>query len=81
MSKKITCKTGLKKEIISKEVYERERELCQQLSRENGGKCGWGKCSECGVLPLLEKLYKGILVEDEQEIRELKKIVTRFGDF
>jgi len=78
MSKnKINCETGLKDGVIDAETYKRERELCQQLSKESKGSCGWGKCAECGVLPLLEKLHKGVLVEDEKEIKELKKIVTK----
>ena len=70
--KKPTCKTGLKKNIIKKDVFERELELCKNLSRENGGKCGWGICSKCGVLPLLYKLHHGILLEKPEEIKEAK---------
>jgi hypothetical protein len=80
MSKKVDCEIGLKEGVIDEATYEQERELCQQLSKENGGSCGWGKCADCGVLPFLEKLHKGILVEDEKEIKELKKIVTRFEE-
>ena len=46
--------------------------LCQNLSKENKGKCGWGECKKCGVLPLLHKLHNGILVEDPKEIKELR---------
>lgn len=72
--KKPTCKTGLKKNVISKNVFEREVALCKQLNTESGGKgCGWGKCSNCGVIPLLIKLHKGILIEDKKELKEIKK--------
>jgi len=74
MYKKITCKTGLKKNVISKNVFEREIKLCQQLNKESNGKgCGWGKCKSCGVIPLLIKLYKGVLIEDKKELKEVKK--------
>jgi hypothetical protein len=39
--KKPTCETGLKKNVISKNVFEREIKLCQQLNKENDKKgCG-----------------------------------------
>lgn len=72
--KKPTCKTGLKKNVISKNVFEREIALCKQLNKESVGKgCGWGKCANCGVMPLLVKLHKGILIEDKEELKEIKK--------
>ena len=72
-NKKISCKTGLKKCVIKKSVFDREVELCQKLSKENKGKCGWGKCKNCGVLFLLHKLYKGKLIENKDEIKKVKK--------
>ncbi|MCK5465928.1 hypothetical protein KAI56_00305 [Candidatus Parcubacteria bacterium] len=72
-NKKLSCKTGLKKCVIKKSVFDREIKLCQKLSKENKGKCGWGKCKDCGVLFLLQKLYKGELVEDKDEIKKVKK--------
>jgi hypothetical protein len=66
------CKTGLKPGIINDEVFDREIAMCQKLSRKNDGKCNWGTCCECGVLPLLYKLGKGRLYEGKQEIEELK---------
>ncbi len=71
MSKEITCKTGLKKNIIKKSVFEREIALCRQLSKNKKG-CGWGKCKDCGVIPLLYKLQSGLLVEDKKDIAKLK---------
>jgi len=68
MPKKPTCKTGLKKNLISKQVFDREMDLCHMLSKENRGRCGWGKCASCGVIPLLVKLHKGKLLEDEKDI-------------
>lgn len=72
----LTCKTGLKPGIIDQETYEREVKLCKQLSKENGGKCGWGECKDCGVIPLLIKLHKGELIEDSEEIKNVKSVVT-----
>jgi len=72
MAKKITCKTGLKKNIISKEVFDREVELCKMLSKDNKGKCGWGKCKDCGTIPLLFKLHQGVLLEKDEEIANVR---------
>jgi len=69
---KLTCKTGLQKNIINKEVFQRELALCRKLSQENGGKCGWGICENCGVIPLLYKLHKGVLLEEPAEIKRAK---------
>ena len=68
MKNKSTCKTGLKKRLISSAVFKREIELCRDLSHKNGGKCNWGKCKDCGVVPLLYKFHKGMLLEDEKKI-------------
>jgi len=70
---KLTCKTGLRKNIIKKEVFDREVALCKMLSKENKGKCGWGRCKDCGVIPLLYKLHKGQLLEDSVKITKTKK--------
>lgn len=74
-NKKSSCKTGLKKGVIKKSVFDQEIKLCQKLSKENKGKCGWGKCKDCGVLMLLHKLYKGELIEDKDEIKKLKNSI------
>lgn len=74
---KLTCKTGLKKNIIKKEVFDREIALCQMLSKENKGKCGWGKCQDCGVIPLLYKLYKGKLLEKPAVLAKIRKKIFR----
>jgi hypothetical protein len=75
MSKKLTCKTGLKENIIKKNVFDREILLCRQLAKENKGKCGWGKCKYCGVVPLLWKLYKGELLEGEKIAKTRDRIL------
>jgi len=74
MPKKINCKSGLKENIIDKNVFERELLLCRKLNKENKKEsCGWGKCKDCGVIPLLVKLHLGILIENEKELSNLKK--------
>ncbi len=77
MKKKITCKTGLKKNIINKNVFNREIALCRQLSKKGRGKCGWGRCKDCGVIPLLYKLHKGRLLEKPTQIKKAKSKITK----
>lgn len=74
---KLTCKSGLQKNIINNEVFRRELALCRKLSRENGGKCGWGKCKNCGVIPFLYKLHEGKLLENPDEIKKAKDKVVK----
>lgn len=66
-----------KKDIIKKNVFEREIGLCQLLSKQNNGKCNWGLCKYCGVLPLLYKLHKSILLEKPRDITKIKKILIK----
>jgi len=77
MKKKPTCKTGLKKNIIKKEVFNREIALCRMLSKENRGKCGWGKCRDCGVIPLLYKFHKGQLLEKPADLAKVRKKIFK----
>lgn len=69
---KLTCKQGLKKGVVKKEVFDREVALCQKLAKKNKGKCGWGKCQYCWVVPLLYKLHRGELIEEPEEIKKVK---------
>ena len=70
---KLTCQEGLAKNVIKCDVFEREIALCKKLSKDGTGACGWGKCKECGVIPLLYKLHKGVLMEDKIEIKSIKE--------
>ena len=74
---KLTCETGLKKNIIKNEVFDREIALCGQLSKKHKGKCGWGECKDCGVIPFLYKLYKGKLLEKPTEIKKAKSKIIK----
>lgn len=62
----------MNKRIINQETFIKETALCQKLSQENKGKCSWGNCNNCGVIPLLYKLYKGEIIEDIDEIQQIK---------
>jgi len=72
MKNKLTCKMGLKKNIINENVFNREIALCKMLAEKHGGECGWGKCKDCGVIPFLYKLHKGKLLEKPSEIKVVK---------
>ena len=69
LKEKTDCKTGVKPNVIDKEVFDREIYLCKKL----GEKCGWGKCENCGVPMLLHKLYEGVTIDDPEEIKKIRK--------
>lgn len=56
---------------ISKEIFEKEIAICKSQFQKKQG-CNWGKCKDCGVLPLLTKLHKGVLIEDKEKIENLR---------
>ena len=58
--------------MLDQETFEKEIKICQKMYKEKGG-CSWGKCDECGVLPLLHKLQTGYVVEESVEVQKLKK--------
>jgi hypothetical protein len=60
-----------KEKAISKEIFDKEIAMCKKLFKEKGG-CAWGKCKDCGVIPLLYKLHKGKLLEKKTEILKVK---------
>lgn len=63
---------------MKKEVFDKEISMCKYLSKKNSGKCNWGECDKCGVIPLLFKLQKGKMHENKDDIVELKnKILPR----
>ncbi len=61
--------------IIPKETFEKELQMCRELSVKNGGKCNWGECDKCGVIPLLYKLHEGKLIENIKDIKAIKEQV------
>jgi hypothetical protein len=58
---------------MEKEIFEKEISICKAANKKNGGKCNWGECKNCGVIPLLYKLHKKELLEDSSEIIEIKR--------
>ena len=74
---KTDCKTGLKKGLIDKDVFDREVALCKEMYDNDGG-CCWGRYKDCGVIPLLHKLYNGELVDDKKELKKLRKKLINF---
>jgi hypothetical protein len=77
MDEQLACKTGLKRGLITKEVFDREIALCKNLCQDNDGKCSWGVCENCGVIPLLYKLHKGQLIEMPDELERIKDEVFK----
>lgn len=69
------CHKRLAKDVIKSDVFDREIALCKKLSKDGAGMCNWGTCTECGVIPLLYKLYKGELIEDKIEIENMREIL------
>lgn len=62
---------------MDKEVFEKEIAMCKKLSKKNVGKCNWGECEKCGVIPLLYKLFLGKIYEKEDEVKELKRTILQ----
>jgi len=58
---------------IKKEIFEKEIAMCRTLSKKHNGKCKWGECEKCGVVPLLYKLGKGEFYENKDDIKKIKK--------
>lgn len=71
-AKQINCETELRAYVIDAETFERELALCKKVSKENNGGCCWGRCVDCGVLPLLVKLHKGEVIDDKEELATLR---------
>ncbi|MDO8529099.1 MAG: hypothetical protein Q7S18_00320 [bacterium] len=57
---------------ISKTIFNRETAMCEELYKKSKG-CNWGKCKDCGVVPLLYKLHSGSLIEKKADVAKLKK--------
>ena len=66
-----------KEVVIKKEVFDKEISLCSMLYKKNKGKCSWGKCKDCGVIPLLYKLNRGRLLDKSIEIKKIKSRVFK----
>jgi len=62
---------------MNQETFEKEIAMCRGLYKKSNGKCNWGECRKCGVIPLLYKLSKGKIYEKEDEIKKLKQAVLQ----
>lgn len=62
---------------MEKEIFEKEISMCRELSQKNGGKCNWGECEKCGVIPMLYKIEKGEIYENEEEAKQLKEKILK----
>jgi hypothetical protein len=58
--------------MMNQEIFDTEIALCKGHAQKKGG-CKWGECEKCGVVPLLYKLCKNELIDDEDEIAKLKE--------
>lgn len=76
MPKELTS-PGLEIGLISEEVFTRELGMCKKLSQKKGEGCNWGECAKCGVIPLLYKLGKGELYEEDEEVQKLRDTVLK----
>lgn len=56
---------------ITKKIFDKEIAMCRKLYKKSKG-CQWGKCKDCGVVPLLYKLHSGLVVENKKDIKKLK---------
>jgi len=59
---------------MEKETFEKEIAMCRKLAKKNNGRCNWGECEKCGVVPLLYKLGKGEFYENKGEVENIKKV-------
>jgi len=59
---------------ITKKIFDAEIAMCRKLYKKSKG-CQWGKCQDCGVVPLLYKLHSGIVIENKTDLKKLKKSI------
>ena len=52
--------------------------MCGKLYKKSRG-CNWGKCKDCGVIPLLYKLHTGLVVENKKDTGKLKKSILEIA--
>lgn len=61
---------------ISKEVFDEEISLCQKVYKKKEG-CAWGRCENCAVPLLLQKLYKGEIIEEKEAVKKFKADILK----
>ena len=59
-------------ENISKETFEKEIAMCKRhyLKKQC---CAWGKCENCAAPLLLQKLYKGEIIDKQEAVKKFKE--------
>ena len=62
---------------MKKETFEKELVMCRELFKKNRGKCNWGECEKCGVIPFLYKIGKGEFYENEEDVERIKRITLQ----
>lgn len=60
---------------MSKAIFDRETAICRDLHNNNGGQCNWGVCSQCGVLPMMYKIFKNEYYENSEQVERIKNEV------
>lgn len=58
---------------FEQKTFKKEIAICKELSKKNNGKCNWGKCKDCGVVPLLHKLFLGKFFENKDEVKKIRQ--------
>jgi hypothetical protein len=61
---------------ITKELFEKEIEMCRNHFQKKQS-CAWGKCEDCGVPLLLQKLHKGEIIDNKKEIQDFKRSIFK----
>jgi hypothetical protein len=62
---------------MDNEVFLKEIAICKKMFKKNGGRCKWGECDKCGVIPLLYKLGRGEVLDDKADILRIKNDVLK----
>lgn len=62
---------------MNEEIFLKELLICRELYQRDNGKCNWGECAHCGVIPMLYKLHKGETYESEEKVKELRQTIFK----
>ncbi len=62
--------------MISKETLQKEISICRKHHQKQGF-CAWGKCENCGVPLLLQKLYKAEVIEEKEAVEKFKAAILK----
>lgn len=63
-------------EKIAQDVFEDEIGMCRKHFQKKGY-CAWGKCENCGVPLLLQKLCKGEIIDEKESVKKFKEEILR----